>query len=316
MRRDSWRAILAAQTDVDRMVAVAFGDHPQRAPVEPADSTGSSATPFQTPTWNDPGATEGVAGNATGGAGGVATEESVAVSGQTRRSLGRVAEMERRGLQELHQWVDGRLKTLRQQLAHEHGREQAMLALIYYFDERIMARLPEYLRMAWPLLQIEHTGQRIGGDLFYQNIDDLRRDPSTPSFVFEVYYFCLSTGFIGRYANEPASIERYEQWLQESITLVEVPTDIADTAEIDTSEERPKPAWVAFVVALLAVVLLTALLTLLSNYFMTPSGERGGHARAPDRSGMKEPSDEPTSGRDEVATGDEGSTGGGDPRGP
>ena len=91
MRRDSWRALLAAQTDVDRMVAVSFGDHPRRAPVEPADSTEStesSVTPFQTPTWNDPGVSEGAAGNGTGGAGGVATEESVAVSGQTRRSLG------------------------------------------------------------------------------------------------------------------------------------------------------------------------------------------------------------------------------------
>ncbi|MEM9458694.1 MAG: DotU family type IV/VI secretion system protein [Myxococcota bacterium] len=311
MRRDSWRAILAAQTDVDRMVAVAFGGHPQRAPVEPA---GSSATPFQTPAWNDPGASEEVAGGAMRI---TAIEETV--SGQTRRSLGRVAEMERRGLQDLHQWVVGRLETLRQQLAHEQGREQAMLALIYYFDERIMTQLPEYLRMAWPLLQIEHTGQRIGGDLFYQDIDDLRRDPSTPSFVFEVYYFCLSNGFIGRYANEPASIERYEQWLQESITLAEVPpdsADSADTAEIDTGDERPMPAWAAYAVALVAVVLLTALLTLLSNYFMTPSGDNGAQARGPARSRMEGPTDEATSGRDEPTAGDAGSTAGDDPPAP
>lgn len=255
MRRDSWRSILAARADVDRMVAASFGDHPRQGPVEPAGE--SSSEPFRAPQWQDPGASESAPAGASEGAG---------ASGGTRLSLGRSAELERAGLQSLHERVEQRLEQLRQQLQHEHGRDQAMLALVFYFDERIMARLPEYLRLAWPLLQTKRTGQRTGGDDFYTSVEQLRRDPTTPSFVFEVYYFCLSNGFIGRYAKDLASIERYKQWLQESITLQEVPTEASDTAELSTQSRKPVAGWVSYLVSLVVVVLLTVLLTLLSNY--------------------------------------------------
>jgi type VI protein secretion system component VasF len=122
------------------------------------------------------------------------------------------------------------------------------------------------LRLSWPLLQIAYTRSTTGGDDFYRFAGELRAQAGTPSFVFEVYYFCLEHGFVGRYANDLVAIERYQQWLREAIELPRVSTETTDTAETSVSIAKPVPAWTAYVISLAAVVLVTATMTLLSNY--------------------------------------------------
>lgn len=257
-RRDIWRAILDTRTDVDRMVASAVGAHPNRTPPRPA-SGGSTATavPFQEPTWRDPGATTTRASTEVPAAAGASSSGPRATQ---------ITEDERRALADLSQRVQERITTLDQTLGSERGREEVIKALVLYFDERIMVRLPDYLRLGWPLLQIAYTGAPTGGDDFYRFVSDLRAKATTPSLVFEVYYFCLENGFVGRYANDLASIERYQQWIREAIELPRVPTDSADTAEVSVRTTKPVAGWVAYAVSLAVVVAVAAAQVAISNY--------------------------------------------------
>ena len=268
-RRDAWRAILAARTDVDRMVASAVGDYPDGVPVRPSAGGDPAAVPFQTATWRDPGAAPGSVTmlpyatseqTAEGGA------SSGSPSAQSTARTAVITDEERRVLADLNRRVHERVVELGKALAQAPGRDDAIKALVIYLDERIMTRLPDYLRLSWPLLQIAYTRSTTGGDDFYRFAGELRAQPGTPSFVFEVYYFCLENGFVGRYANDLVAIERYQQWLQEVIDQPRVSTETTDTAETSTHMAKPVPAWMAYVISLAAVLLVTASLTLLSNY--------------------------------------------------
>lgn len=265
MRRDSWRSILETRTTVDQMVASAFGDHPNLPPVAAAST--STTTPYQTPQWQELSST--------------ATRRSVtevpgtAASGQTQgtgRSSGVTAtELDLQAMADLRARVKARVDALCQDLQERElpqvqGREEAMEAVLYYFDERIMDRLPAYLQISWSLLQTDRTGRNTGGDDFYTNIDELLDNSTTPSFVFELYYFCLAGGFVGQYADDPQKIEHYENLLRQSITIAQFPVETSDTAKIEASTKTPRPTWVPFAVAVLSVVLITAAYTVLSNY--------------------------------------------------
>lgn len=241
---------MLARDEVDSFVATAFGDHPDQAPVEPASS--GDTVPFQTARWQDPGA------RSTG----TTAPPTVDV---TQPALDTNA-LERERLDSLHEKVDARLGQLMRDIEDVKGSSSAMLALVLYFDERVMGRLPDYLRLAWPLLQTKRTGARTGGDDFYRFIDELRRDPRTHSFVFEVYYFCLKGGFVGKYANDLGRITHYEQLLEESIAVPDVSGRGSDTAPISLEDEQPIRPWLYYLVAVAIVAVLTALATTLSNF--------------------------------------------------
>lgn len=250
-RHELWGAILACRTDVDRQVASAMGDYPDRAPVRPA----SSGVPFQEPAWRDPGATTRAVTEVPGAS---------PVAGGSRTTA--ITDDERRLLAELNRRVQERIASLGPALAHEPGRDDVLVALVLYFDERIMGRLPDYLRLSWPLLQIAYTRSTTGGDDFYRFVNERLAKPSTPSLVLETYYFCLEQGFVGRYANDLAGIEHHQRLLRESIELPRISSETADTtAEVSTAETTPVSAWGAYAISLLVVVLVTASLTLLSN---------------------------------------------------
>lgn len=269
-RRDTWRAILDARADVDRMVAAAVGDYPDQAPVRPSGQGGtqpygaaSGAVPFQEPTWQTdladggttqvtPRATPAGAGQVAGGAGQDAAARQI-----NDQELATLRELQRRVVQ--------RLDALAVALSRELGRDDAMKALSIDFDERILDRLPDFMRPSWPLVQTSRTGSIMGGEDFYRAIDYLRATAGTASFVFEVYYFCLNNGFVGRYANDLDSIEEYRQRLRESITVPRTPSDGNDTAEVRIDVVKPRSAWVTYAVMLGVVVVFTASLTALSN---------------------------------------------------
>lgn len=170
----------------------------------------------------------------------------------------------RGALTALYERVRERLAALRAELAEAPAREHAMLALVIALDERIMHGMPEELGLSWPLLQTEWLGSADGGDAFYRIIDTVEGDPSTPSFLFEVFYFCLSQGFVGRYIGQPDAIEGYQQRLRARIVVPEA-TPPGPGAPVTRRAVRVRsPAWY-YLGSILMVVLLTAMLVSISN---------------------------------------------------
>ncbi|MCX4244135.1 DotU family type IV/VI secretion system protein [Paraliomyxa miuraensis] len=254
-RREAWRSILSARNDIDRLVASAVGDYPEQAPLRP-----SSTLALETQ-WQNPGRS---ATNVTQAADGSCTP----INGSRTQdaSLRAVTDEELHTLELLRSDVRARVIKLETELVSEPGRDEAIKALVLYLDERIMERLPDYLEMSWSRLQTDYTGRHTGGEDFYRFLADLVASPATPSFVFEVYYFCLENGFVGRYANDLESIEERKLLLRNKIEQPLVASEVGDTAEVSTRSGRPIPAWVAYAISLGVVVVLTASLTLLSNY--------------------------------------------------
>ena len=235
MRHELWRAILAARGDLDRLVAGAVGDYPSQAPPRPAMTRRPPRVP------SGPQLVRGA---------------SVAAAP--------VGDAEHRVLQRLHDDVHARVEALRLQLASEPGGEQAMLSLVLYFDEHIMTRLPEFLATSWPLLQTRLTGRNTGGVDFFRLIDRLLESES-PALVFEVYYFCLASGFRGMYATDLAALEGYRQRLRAKIPAPE-PVQLAPTKPAATPTARPiRSRALYYVVAVAVVIAFGWALTVWSN---------------------------------------------------
>jgi type IV/VI secretion system ImpK/VasF family protein len=240
MRHELWRAILAARGDLDRLVAAAVGDYPSQAPPRPVVTRRPPRVP---------GGPQLV--RAAGGGTATAT---AAVDGAA----------EHRVVQRLHDDVHARVEALRGQLAAEPGGEQAMLALVLYFDEHIMTRLPEFLATSWPLLQTRLTGRNTGGVDFFRLIDRLLESES-PVIVFEVYYFCLASGFRGQFATDLGALEDYRQRLRAKIPAPE-PALLAPAKPAGVAAARPiRSRALYYAVAVAVIIAFGWALTVWSN---------------------------------------------------
>jgi len=256
MRHELWSAILGAYTDVDRLVAEAAGDLPDRAPLTSIPSVPSApprtSVPWLETAWRDP----------------QPGSERVGPKELPRRGMNvPLDERDRLGLIHLREKILARLATPWQQLQREEGPDQVRRALTIYLDERIMGQLPEYLRWSWPLLQTDLTGATTGGTEFFRFIDHALDDPKTPQLVFEVYYFCLNHGFVGMHANDIMQLDEHRGRLKARMALPAValqkPTE--DHPELDRLPTR-WPTWSYYFLAFVLVVTVTAVLTMLSNY--------------------------------------------------
>lgn len=98
-----------------------------------------------------------------------------------------------------------------------------LLPLTIHYDELVLRRLPPNEQTAWPLLQRERFDINDGGDKFFSFAEERLANPDTPPLVFEVLYFCLSDGFIGRYAKDPARIAGYKSTLAARIPMPKTP---------------------------------------------------------------------------------------------
>lgn len=264
MRHELWRAILAARGDLDKLVASAVGDYPNNAPpravtarpaprapggpqlVRAATGTAATAAPLNAPRamtaqdtarlWVEP----------------------------ARPATAPVLGTEHDTLQRLHEDVHARIEVLRVALAMEPGGEQASLALVLYFDERIMGQLPEFLATSWPLLQTRLTGRKTGGADFFRLIDRLLEAEPQPEFVFEVYYFCLAGGFQGQYADDLASLEGYKQRLRSRIVAPEPQRQPREAVPV-ASPAPIRSAALYYLVAVVVVLVVGFVLTAWSN---------------------------------------------------
>ncbi|PRQ08677.1 DotU family type IV/VI secretion system protein [Enhygromyxa salina] len=255
-RYQVWAAIVDTTHELERLVATEVGDLPQRGPL--ASAAVRTRPPQLETSWRDPGA--------IGGGVGERAEASAML---------RVAEpddRDRASLTKLRASVSARVNLLWARLETQRGNTQIREALVIYFDERVMASLPEYLRLSWPLLQTDLTRSKTGGSDFFRFIDRALDDPKTPQLVFEVYYFCLNHGFQGRYSNELAQLDAYRRKLVARVE-VSVPSAEAAPAETEGNLGKPWPVWAYYLVAGVAVVVISVLATVLSNYRSTEPTE-------------------------------------------
>lgn len=100
---------------------------------------------------------------------------------------------------------------------------QVLLPLVIHCDEQVLRRLPIREQPSWPLLQRERFQIDDGGDVFYQLIDERLQKSDTAPLVFEVLYFCLSDGFLGRFASDPTKIVAYKARLAARIPMPRMP---------------------------------------------------------------------------------------------
>lgn len=122
--------------------------------------------------------------------------------------------------------IRAKLDELRGELAKVLSEREVyfvLFPLTIHYDELVLRRLPPNEQTAWPLLQSERFDINDGGDKFYSFADERLANPDTPPLVFEVLYFCLSDGFIGRYANDPARIAAYKSNLAARIPTPRTP---------------------------------------------------------------------------------------------
>lgn len=130
-----------------------------------------------------------------------------------------------------------KLDILRSELAIQlNDREiyHVLFPVVVYLDEILQSRvLPgervEYLRLQKELFDID-----TGGNTFYEVLDDLLQKPDTYPFVFEVFYFCLSSGFVGRHKGNLVELTRYKEKVAGRIVLPEL-----ETIQVDDDEARP-----------------------------------------------------------------------------
>lgn len=131
--------------------------------------------------------------------------------------------------------IRAHLEQLRVKLSGDMNERETYLVLfpiVVYFDELIQSN---YLRggLKWPALQKELYSIDDGGVLFYDTLEDILRKPQTLPFVYEVFYFCLCSGFRGRYSEDQVKINEYVRKLTEKIPVREV--------RIDNSASRWRP---------------------------------------------------------------------------
>ena len=156
-----------------------------------------------------------------------------------------------------------RIGQLEDALAMEAGYEHAVRALVFYFDEYILAMLPEYLHRGWSLLQLKRYDTNTGGEEFFHQIQRLEKLGNTPSFVFEVHYFCLSNGFQGQYADNVAELENWKRLLRGYIAIPERSEMAFQSSPVSVDVMR-SPVWY-YLAAVSLVIVVTLLIPVLSN---------------------------------------------------
>jgi type IV/VI secretion system ImpK/VasF family protein len=162
-------------------------------------------------------------------------------------------------LVEVRAKLRAKLDVLKADLAEELTERESYLVLfplVVLFDELIQNRfLTGGQSGSWPSLQTELFKIDNGGEVFFDTLDDLLRKPDTLTFVFEVFYLCLSHGFKGRYADNLAKVNEYKHKLEARIPQPIVPRRALEAGATNVFSFGTLPvARYAAVVALLVLV--------------------------------------------------------------
>lgn len=123
-------------------------------------------------------------------------------------------------LTHLRSELRNRLDVLKDALHKELTESETYLVMfpsVLLCDEMVMSRVPKQQHTEWRLLQHELFQINYGGDVFYDFVDERVAKPDTPGLVFEVLYFCLSAGFVGKFGHDGAKVQRYKALLAQRI---------------------------------------------------------------------------------------------------
>lgn len=138
------------------------------------------------------------------------------------------------------------LDSLKDSLTREMGESEVylvMFPLVLLCDEMVMSHLGKPQQTLWPLLQADLFQINYGGDVFYDFVDERFAKPDTPAVVYEVLYYCLASGFVGKFGSDSSKVLRYKTLLTERIPGAIVPVRKKkrrkEGRERSEREERP-----------------------------------------------------------------------------
>jgi len=126
------------------------------------------------------------------------------------------------------------LDFLKATLSEQYSERDTYLILfpiVAQIDEMILGHFLQKMQTGWPALQKELFQIDNAGEVFYEILDDILLKPQTALFIFEVYYFCLSYGFRGRYQDNPVKIKEYMKNLYLKLEQEELPTVASEVDE-------------------------------------------------------------------------------------
>lgn len=120
----------------------------------------------------------------------------------------------RAGIREQLQWLKGELAAV----LTEHEVHYVLLPLVIYVDE-LVTSITRGESSRWEPLQSELYDVENGGELFYGLLEDHLKKSDTHPFVFQIFYFCLSDGFVGMAERDPRKIDQCKALLAARIPL-------------------------------------------------------------------------------------------------
>ncbi|SEM09456.1 type IV / VI secretion system protein, DotU family [Syntrophus gentianae] len=138
------------------------------------------------------------------------------------------------------------LDFLRAALAEQYSERDTymvLFAIVAQIDELIQTNLLRTMNTSWPLLQKELFQIEDAGEVFFEILDDILPKPQTPTFVYEVYFFCIRYGFRGRYESNPVKITEYLKKLQAKLKQEEVELPLAEADERVKFKKFHSPYW-------------------------------------------------------------------------
>ena len=115
--------------------------------------------------------------------------------------------------------------------------------IVAHFDELVQTRYLDPEQTNWPSLQLELFQINDAGEVFYDTLDDLLLKPQTLPLIFEVFYLCLSDGFVGRQAGNPARIAEYMERLRTRIPVKDAKSIPIESVETVFIEDPGSPVW-------------------------------------------------------------------------
>jgi type VI secretion system protein ImpK len=118
--------------------------------------------------------------------------------------------------------------------------ELMLFPLVLLCDEMVMVRLAKDQHTQWHLLQTELFSINYGGDVFYEFTDEQLSKPGTAIEVFEVLYYCLISGFVGRFGFDSGKIQRYRSLLGERIAAINSRDQVAASSVPESMSIPPK----------------------------------------------------------------------------
>jgi type VI secretion system protein ImpK len=154
-------------------------------------------------------------------------------------------------------------EALRTGLPSEEARS-AKFALVAFIDETILSSdWSQKERWVAKPLQLEFYDRYDAGEIFFDRLEEMLRQPAQQAEVLEVYYLCMTLGFKGRYLLHDQ--ERLRMLIEETYAaLSRVPGLVGDVlsphgrprGQVATEVQSKLPVWAIVVFAAVIALLV------------------------------------------------------------